>query len=60
MCRPTYAVAGVRLARSLIRLATSLIPGPIRMNSTPLAIAIAATPRATTEVNREARRNKAV
>ena len=41
---PPYAVAGVRLARSRIRLATSLIPRPIRMNSTPIAIAMAATP----------------
>jgi hypothetical protein len=54
------AVAGVRLATSLIRLATSLIPRPIRMNSTPTAIAIAAAPKATTEVNREAWRNEAV
>jgi hypothetical protein len=54
-----HAVAGVRLARSLIRLATSLIPRPIRINSTPTAIAIAATPKATTEVNREDCRNEA-
>ena len=33
--------------------ATSLIPRPIRMNSTPTAIAMAATPKATTEVNSE-------
>ena len=44
MDRPTHAVAGVRLARSLIRRATSLIPRPIRMNSTPTAMAMAATP----------------
>jgi hypothetical protein len=55
-----YAVAGVRLARSLIRLATSRIPRPIKMNSTPIAMAMAATPKATTEVNREACRNEAV
>jgi len=55
-----HAVAGVRLATSLIRLATSLIPRPIRMNSTPIRIAIAAAPKATTEVNREAWRNEAV
>jgi hypothetical protein len=54
-----HAVAGVRLATSLIRLATSLIPRPIRMNSTPTRIAIAATPKATTEVKREAWRNEA-
>jgi hypothetical protein len=55
-----HAVAEVRLARSLIRLVTSLIPRPIRMNSTPIRIAIAAAPKATTEVNREAWRNEAV
>jgi hypothetical protein len=38
------AAAGVRPARSRIRLATSRIPRPIRMNSTPIAIAMAATP----------------
>ena len=38
------AVAGLRLARFLIRLATSRIPRPIRMNSTPMAMAMAATP----------------
>jgi hypothetical protein len=54
------AVAGVRLVRSLIRLLTSLIPRPIRMNSTPIRIAIAAAPKATTEVKREAWRNEAV
>ena len=37
-------VAGVRPAKSLIRLVTSLIPRPIRMNSTPMAMAMAATP----------------
>src|SRR4029453_6071112 len=54
------AVAGLRLASSLIRLATSLIPRPIRMNNTPIAIAMAATPKATTEVNSDACRNEAV
>ena len=48
------AVAGLRLVTSPIRLVTSLIPRPIRTNSTPIAIAIAATPKATTEVNSEA------
>jgi hypothetical protein len=37
-------VAGVRPAISRIRSATSLIPRPIRMNSTPMAMAMAATP----------------
>ena len=54
------AVAGLRPARSLIRLATSRIPRPIKMNSTPIAIAMAATPKATTEVNSDACRNEAV
>jgi hypothetical protein len=55
-----HVVAGVRLVTSPIRLATSLIPSPIRMNSTPMAMAMAANPKATTEVNREAWRNEAV
>ena len=40
------AVAELRLARSLIWRATSWIPRPIRMNSTPTAMAMAATPKA--------------
>lgn len=45
---------------AVVRPATTLIPKPIRMNSTPIRIAIPATPKARTDVNSEACRNEAL
>ncbi len=48
--RPTWQL----LNASSGSVATSLMPRPIRMKSTPISIAMPATPKATTEVNNEA------